>query len=88
MEVKVEYKCRNYGSTNIKKNGFNISGSQQYYCRNCKANKVLNPKNRYTEEKKKEIIKAYFERVSLRGLTRIYGVNRKIVKAWLKKSSK
>ena len=54
----------------------------------CKANKVLNPKNRYTEEKKEEIIKAYFERVSLRGLTRIYGVNRKTVKAWLKKKLK
>ena len=85
MGIKIEHKCRSCGSTNIKKNGFNVSGSQQYYCRDCKASKVLEPKNRYTEEQKEKILKAYFERVSLRGLKRIYGVDRKTVKAWLRK---
>lgn len=85
MLIRNQAKCRECGSKNIKKNGYNVSGSLQYYCKDCKASKVLNPKNRYTEEKKEQIIKAYFERTSLRGLTRIYGVDRKTVSAWLKK---
>jgi len=39
----------------------------------------------YTEERREEIIKAYQERSSMRGLTRTFGVARNTVKDWLKK---
>ena len=41
--------------------------------------------NGYTEERREEIIRAYQERSSLRGLTRTFGVARNTVKDWLKK---
>lgn len=39
----------------------------------------------YSEEKKAEILRAYEERSSLRGLARTFGVSRNTVTAWLKK---
>jgi len=40
----------------------------------------------YDEVRKAEILRAYHERTSLRGLQRIFGVSRQTVAAWLKKS--
>ena len=40
----------------------------------------------YSETRKEEILRAYEERTSLRGLTRIFGVSRQTVTSWLKKS--
>jgi transposase-like protein len=61
--------CRACGSTHIVKNGRNRSGNQQYQCRACGASKVLLPKQRYSEERKAEVLRAYQERSSLRGLS-------------------
>ena len=41
--------------------------------------------NGYTEEKRREILCAYHERSSLRGLTRTFGVSPNTVSSWLKK---
>ena len=49
--------CRAYGSTHIVKNERNRSGSQQYQCRTCGASKVLLPKQRYSEERKAEVLR-------------------------------
>ena len=86
-ETKI-YKCRKCGSERITKNGKNKSGNQQYYCRDCRVFGVLEPKVKYTEEKKEEIIRAYQERSSMRGIQRIYGVSRGALSKWLKKSPK
>ncbi len=44
-------------------------------------------KDGYTPEEREQILRAYHERSSLRGLTRTFGVARKTVSGWLKKSS-
>ena len=77
--------CRACGSTHIVKNGHNRCGSQQYQCRTCGASKVLLPKQRYSEERKAEVLRAYQERSSLRGLSRTFGITRKTITQWLKK---
>ena len=41
----------------------------------------------YSEERKEEIIKAYQERSSMRGVARTFGVSRNTLTKWLKKSS-
>lgn len=41
--------------------------------------------NGYTEEEREQILRAYHERSSLRGLSRTFGVSRNTVTAWLKK---
>jgi len=78
--------CRACGSTHIVKNGRNRSGSQQYQCRTCGASKVLLPKQHYSEERKAEVLRAYQERSSLRGLNRTFGITRKTITQWLKKT--
>jgi transposase-like protein len=65
-------------STHIVKNGRNRSGSQQYQCRTCGASKVLLPKQHYSEEHKAEVLRAYQERSSLQGLSRTFGITRKM----------
>jgi transposase-like protein len=40
--------------------------------------------NGYTEEEREQILRAYEERSSLRGLTRTFGVSRNTVSTWLK----
>ena len=45
-----------------------------------------NPDYGYSEARKDEILKAYQERSSMRGLTRTFGVSRTTVSKWLKKS--
>jgi len=69
------YRCRRCGSVDIVQNGRNRYGNQQYHCKACGAYGVLEPKVRYTEAQKEQILRAYSERVSLRGRPRLYGVS-------------
>jgi transposase-like protein len=79
------YKCWNCDSENIVKNGHNASGSQQYVCNDCGKRGVLEPKHRYSEAQKEQILSAYQERSSMRGVQRIFGVSRPTLVSWLKK---
>lgn len=47
---------------------------------------ITAPPEGYSEERKAEILWAYYECSSLRGLERTFGVARQTVAAWLKKS--
>jgi transposase-like protein len=69
------YRCRRCGSVDIVQNGRNRYGNQQYHCKACGAYGVLEPKVRYTEAQKEQILRAYPERVRLRGGPRLYGVS-------------
>jgi len=44
---------------------------------------VLRPKERYSEAQRQQILRAYRERMSLRGLQRVFGVWRRTVLRWL-----
>lgn len=80
--------CTNCKSENIVKNGHNGTGKQQYYCKDCKTRRILEFEKRYNESRKGEIIRAYLERTSLRGLERIFHVSRQTVSGWLKKNNR
>ena len=84
----VVYKCRNCESQNIVKNGHNASGSQQYVCRDCGKRGVLEPKRGYSEAQREQILSAYQERSSMRGVQRTFGVSRPTLASWLKKRRK
>jgi len=81
----IVYRCRKCESQNIVKNGHNASGSQQYWCKACGHRGVLEPKRGYTEEQKEQILSAYSERSSMRGIQRTFGVSRPTLVSWLKK---
>jgi transposase-like protein len=85
ISEQVNYQCRKCGNQNIVKNGHNASGSQQYWCKDCQKRLVLLPKNSYSDEQKEQIIAAYHERPSMRGIQRIFGVSPETLASWLKK---
>ena len=84
IQTIITHTCSRCGSANIVKNGHNKCGSQQYYCKDCGARRVLKPKHKYASEQKETILKTYKERASLRGLERIYQVSRSTVLRWMK----
>ena len=53
----------------------------------CNAFGTLNPSVKYTPERKAEILSAYHERSSLRGIERTFGVARQTVAKWLKEKA-
>ena len=88
ISEQITYRCRNCGSQKIVKNGHNGSGSQQYWCKDCGKRLVLKPQHSYTEAQKEQIITAYHERPSMRGIQRIFGVSPATLASWLKKKAK
>lgn len=78
--------CRRCGSPNLVKNGHNQYGSQQFRCKACGKSAVLKPKYSYTEAEKARIVAAYQEHPSLRRISRLFGISRNTLVAWLKKS--
>jgi transposase-like protein len=84
----ITHRCRCCDSVNIVKNGHNAQGQQQYWCKDCNKRAVLHPAPRWSEEKKEEIIGAYHERPSMRGVSRMFGVSRQTLASWLKKKTR
>ena len=84
--IQTTHSCTRCESKKLKKNGTTAKGKQKFYCHACGQYGTLKPSVRYTEEKKEEILRAYQERSSLRGLERSFGVARQTVACWLKKS--
>lgn len=78
IQVIMLYKCRVCGSENIVKNGRNKVGNVQYHCKDCGAYRVLVPKSAEQPERRRQVLQAYRERASLRGLGRIFLVCRSI----------
>ena len=77
------YHCR---SENLKNNGKDPKGKQRYHCKNCNRASLENPNYGYSEARKEEIVKAFQERSSMRGIARTFGISRNTLDAWLKKS--
>jgi len=78
--------CRHCGSSGVVKYGIAPNGKQKYLCRECKRQSRDNPTPvGYSSERREEILRAYQERSSLRGLERTFGVHRETVIGWLKK---
>jgi transposase-like protein len=78
--------CVHCGSKAVIKRGWTRNGKQRFGCKTCCITFRENPQsNAYDEARKAEILRAYHERSSLRGLTRTFGVSRQTVTSWLKK---
>ncbi len=84
IQEMITYQCPQCGSRNLVKNGTTAQGKQKYHCRSCGAYGTLDPSVRYPPERKAEILRAYHERSSLRGLERTFGVARQTVAKWLR----
>lgn len=63
---------------------FGYKNSQKFHCNNCGYYGTLGAKPQYSEEIKEMVIRAYFERVSMEGIRRVFGVNPGTLAKWLK----
>jgi transposase-like protein len=88
IQETITHQCSRCSSTNIVRNGKNRYGKQQYRCKDCGKQAVLNPSVKYTQEQQEQILATYHERPSMRGIQRIYGVSRGTLSNWLKKKPK
>jgi transposase-like protein len=85
--VTMSITCWHCGSSDLTKYGIAPNGKQKYRCRTCGRQSRENPGSAaYPAERKEEILRAYQERSSLRGLERTFGVARSTVITWLKQS--
>ena len=82
-EIKT-YTCDQCGSSNLVKNGTNKCGNPQYHCKDCGVYRVLNPQIGYDDAKRQQVLRAAQERVSLRGLERIFGIARQTIARWIR----
>jgi IS1 family transposase len=79
--------CPHCQASGLRKYGLAPNGKQRFICRSCGRTSRSSPgQGAYSDVRKAEILRAYQERTSLRGLTRIFGVSRQTVTAWLKKA--
>jgi len=84
--VTITLHCLHCRSDALVRNGHPPNGKQLYRCRACGRQSRENPTpNAYTEARREEILHAYQERSSLRGLTRTFGISRTTVSTWIKK---
>ena len=84
--VTITVKCCHCGSENLLRNGLTRNAKQRYHCKDCNRSSRDNPQPLgYSQAEREEILRAYEERSSLRGLTRTFGVARNTVSSWLKK---
>ena len=87
MDTQTTNYCRHCTSTNTIRHGYTAKGKQRWRCWDCGRCFVENPGSAaYDLARKEEILRAYHERASLRGISRIFGVSRNTVTGWLKKS--
>jgi transposase-like protein len=81
----ITYRCNECNSVNIEKNGTDYKGSQKYHCLDCNTYGTLEPQDRsYPRSFRDLVLRAYRERASMRGITRIFGIARQTLARWLK----
>jgi hypothetical protein len=64
----ITYACDRCGGINLVRNGTNKCGNRQYPWHDCGAYRVLIPQQGYPEHERAQVLRAYREGVSLRGL--------------------
>ena len=77
-------KCRQCNSEELVRNGSNGSGNPKYKCKECGYSGAIKPK-RWDDSFKEQVVKAYQEKSSSRGVGRIFGISHNTVLKWAKK---
>ena len=81
----VVFHCPKCDSTNVVKNGKNSARNQQFLCKDCGKSAVMYPKYHRSEAEKEQILSAYRERPSMRGVARLHHISRNTLKTMLQK---
>lgn len=79
----ITYECARCGSLDLVKNGHDYKGAQKYHCKACGRYGTLNRDKGYPVKRREQVQRALIERVSLRGIGRIFQMSRRTVMRWL-----
>jgi transposase-like protein len=71
VEIKVRY-CPKCGSDDIIRNGHDYKDAQKFHCKTCGAYGTLDKKGASAQAQRQQVMDAYFERVSMRDIERIF----------------
>jgi len=82
VEIKVRF-CPKCGSDDIIRNGHDYKGAQKFHCKICGAYGTLDKKGASAQAQRQQVMDAYFERVSMRGIERIFAISRYYLEFWL-----
>jgi insertion element IS1 protein InsB len=85
IKKTVVFHCPKCASTNVVKNGKNSAGNQQFLCKDCGKSAVMYPQHQRSKAEKEQILSAYRERPSMRGIARLYHISRNTLKNMLQK---
>ena len=79
--------CRHCQSHNVIKHGRDKRAVQRFRCHDCRRT-FQNPADdrRYSDAFRAQVLAAYHERASMRGVSRVFGISRLTLADWLKKS--
>lgn len=79
----VTYECPRCESLDLVKNGHDYKGAQKYHCKSCGRYGTLQAQSGYSMHVQEQVKRAVIERLSLRGIERIFGLSRRTVSRWL-----
>ncbi len=87
--VPITLHCSHCQSASLVRNGHAPNGKQLYRCHSCGRQSRETPTpHAYSQARREEILAAYQERSSLRGLAHTFGVSRTTVSGWIKKKER
>ncbi len=83
IQTIVTHQCPKCGSAHMVKNGHDYKGAQKYHCKHCGSYGTLQAQHGYDAGTRTQVQHAIMERVSLRGIARIFGLSRRTVARWI-----
>jgi insertion element IS1 protein InsB len=83
IQTIITHHCPKCGSDNMVKNGHDYKGAQKYPCKACGSYGTLQAQQGYRSATRAQVKRAVLERVSLRGIARIFGLSRRTVARWI-----
>ena len=83
IQTIVTHTCPKCGSENLVRNGHDYKGDQKYHCKSCASYGTLHAQQRYDERTRTQVKHAVLERISLRGIERLFSISRRTVADWI-----
>ena len=88
LSTTIVHQCRRCGSERLRKNGHANNGAQRAKCLECGRTFHLEPKGpRYDQKFKDQVVSAYQDRMSTRGIKRTFGVCYQTLMVWVGEKS-
>ena len=84
LSTTIVHVCARCGSERIRKNGHACNGAQRAKCLDCERTFIVEPTGpRYDQKVKDQVLAAYQDRMSTRGITRTFGVCYNTLMRWV-----